>query len=274
MKPFKTLNFDTSDMIFALNEKSPAKPDETGFNELGVVISPNKLLIGQGYDFKIYTKAELKKFSEIRFFNTPKHIKHKEVISKYFNFCWNYPLFRNIGLSALIEKAGVFEGMGFWENLYDLLPEAIIYKSDEEYEKHWEEFIAHLKVGDTIATFDKHSFTSKIIAEIDDGIWSHVGTYAGNGLINEAIPKHGVTKTKIDAYHNQRYRLGIYRFRSITAKELIPYMQVSEALIGEPYSYDKALILGITKIFNVPLSEIPTPNACIYTGLLELIYHL
>src|SRR6202011_465942 len=59
--------------------------------------------------------------------------------------------------------------------------------SAEEHETRWREFVGALQKGDWIFTFDTKSIVSRIITHLDQGTWSHVGQYVGNGKIVEAI---------------------------------------------------------------------------------------
>ena len=82
--------------------------------------------------------------------------------------------------------------------------------SAEEHEARWVEGIRALEVGDAVFTMDTKSMISRAITYFDQGTWSHTATYVGDGRIVEAIGS-GVVERSIEAYHSQRYRLGIYR---------------------------------------------------------------
>jgi hypothetical protein len=116
--------------------------------------------------------------------------------------------------------------------------------SPEEHETRWRKFVAALQKGDAIFTFDTKSIVSRIITHLDQGAWSHVGTYVGDGRIVEAITL-GVVERSIEAYHDRRYRLGIYRLPDASPQQIDSMIAFYRSTVGERYSYRKVLLLGI-----------------------------
>ena len=98
--------------------------------------------------------------------------------------------------------------------------------------------------GDAIVTFDTKSIVSRIITHLDQGTWSHVGQYVGNGKIVEAITP-GVVERSIEDYHHYRYRLGVYRVPGASAEQIDSMIARLRSRIGDRYSYRKVLLLGI-----------------------------
>jgi uncharacterized protein YycO len=101
-----------------------------------------------------------------------------------------------------------------------------------------------LQKGDAIFTLDTKSIASRLIAYLDQGAWSHVGTYVGNGQIVEAITL-GVVERSIEAYHDARYRLGVYRLPGASLEQIDSLVSFNRSTVGDRYSYRKALTLGI-----------------------------
>jgi cell wall-associated NlpC family hydrolase len=90
----------------------------------------------------------------------------------------------------------------------------------EEHEARWSRILGVLQKGDAIFTLDTKSIISRLITYLDQGTWSHVGTYAGNGKITEAITS-GVVERDIEEYHDSRYRIGISKNIMIRAIESV-----------------------------------------------------
>jgi hypothetical protein len=118
-----------------------------------------------------------------------------------------------------------------------------------EHETKWNTLLSTLQRGDAIFTLDTTSIGSRLITYLDQGTWSHVGTYTGKGLICEAITS-GVTERRIEAYHHPRYRLGIYR-RSGSADQIDRMIEAVRSQIGKPYAFKKVLRLGVRMILGI-----------------------
>ncbi|HTO66851.1 MAG TPA: hypothetical protein VMM15_37010, partial [Bradyrhizobium sp.] len=90
--------------------------------------------------------------------------------------------------------------------------------SREEFERSWEQLLLLVRPTDQIMVIDTNSFISRAIAAVDQGVWSHVAGYVGNGNIIEA-GLSGVVERPLTVYRSQRYRIGLYRVRSIIGNE-------------------------------------------------------
>ena len=128
--------------------------------------------------------------------------------------------------------------------------------SPEEHESRWRTFVDALQKGDGIFTFDTKSIVSRIIMHLDQGAWSHCGTYVGNGRIVEAITL-GVVERSIDAYHDTRYRLGIYRLPGASPQQIDSLIAFCHSTVGDRYSYRKVLLLGIRLVLGIWPSSKP-----------------
>jgi Permuted papain-like amidase enzyme, YaeF/YiiX, C92 family len=116
--------------------------------------------------------------------------------------------------------------------------------SAEEHELRWKKMKSVLQRGDGIFVIDAESLASRIIAYLDQGTWSHVGTYSGNGQIVEAITS-GVVERSMEAYHHRRYRLGAYRLPGATAEQIDTLISFARTQIGGGYNYRGAITLGL-----------------------------
>jgi hypothetical protein len=101
-----------------------------------------------------------------------------------------------------------------------------------------------LQRGDGIFVIDAESLASRIIAYLDQGTWSHVGTYGGNGQIVESITS-GVVERSMEAYHHCRYRLGAYRLPGVTAEQIDTLISFARTQLGGGYNYRGAITLGL-----------------------------
>ena len=100
-----------------------------------------------------------------------------------------------------------------------------------------------------IEVIDTKSLISRLIARFDHGTWSHIGGYSSDGTILEAISA-GVVERDIEAYHNQKYRLGVYRMNCDPerAKGLVPGMR---SILGTPYGFRDVIRLAFFKVFGI-----------------------
>jgi hypothetical protein len=91
---------------------------------------------------------------------------------------------------------------------------------------------------------------SRLIARFDHGTWSHVGTYTGDGTILEAI-KDGVVERDIEVYRNPRYRLGLYRHKSMDPKSAVNLVGFMRSQLGKRYNFRAAVRLALLKVFGL-----------------------
>ena len=157
--------------------------------------------------------------------------------------CDNFWLF-NVGIHALNPN-------GAYPNFFDApiklpLPE---HRSDAQFYKRWDTLMDVLQRGDFVFTADSESRISRLICRWDQGPWSHVATYIGDGIVHEAIPPR-VSERPIDVYRNPRYRLGVYRLKDITADQAEELIAFGHRQLGKPYAFGKVLRLVLWKIIG------------------------
>jgi hypothetical protein len=150
----------------------------------------------------------------------------------------------NSGLQALVSASD----LSFFESpiripvLDDISP--------LEFERRWEVFSLTLRRADIIFVLDTKSLISRLIARFDHGTWSHVGVYTGERTIVEAITA-GVVERNIEVYHDPRYRLGIYRHKTIGPKAATSLVDVLRSQLGKRYDFLSAIRLAIFKVLGL-----------------------
>jgi uncharacterized protein YycO len=127
----------------------------------------------------------------------------------------------------------------------------------DEFETRWQAMLSVLQRGDLVFTVDTVSAASRLITYLDQGTWSHVCCYTGSDHIHEAITG-GVVERHIDAYHDLRYRLGIYRTDE-ARDDIDARIGFLRAQVGKPYAFKKVLVLGVRMLLGLPPGEV-TPN--------------
>ncbi len=120
----------------------------------------------------------------------------------------------------------------------------------QEHETRWHELMACLKGGDVIQVLDQKSLISRLIARVDQGVWSHTAMYSGNGTVLEAITS-GVTERPIGVYENARYRIGVYRRDGLTEEARLGLLLFLQSQLGKRYAWRKALRLGLRKVLRI-----------------------
>jgi len=125
----------------------------------------------------------------------------------------------------------------------------------ERFEERWKTLRSTLQLGDVIFTIDTRNIISRLIARFDHGTWSHVGAYSGGGKITEAIPM-GLVERSIEAYHNPRYRLGVYRRTDMDEAQQLKFISAMKSHKGARYDFCGAIRLAIYKLLgNRPPEE-------------------
>jgi cell wall-associated NlpC family hydrolase len=244
--------------------------DATGFSKTGyvtnsgIVIYPRRSRIAR-------TSIEAVTRSHHRLIDISKHPRAAQIEALFTNNVINNTLY-----VAAIQQIGN-PNSPFWNNPIKIPILSPI--SPEEHETRWIRFVGALQKGDGIFTFDTKSIVSRIITHLDQGAWSHVGTYVGNGRIVEAITL-GVVERSIEAYHDTRYRLNIYRFPGASPQQIDSMIASCHSTVGDRYSYRKVLLLGIRLALGIWPSQKPgaslltrhaTPNRIITAAGYDLI---
>jgi hypothetical protein len=240
------------------------RTDESGFSKTGyvtndgIVIHPRRSRIAR-------TSIEVIRRRRHRLIDISNHPRATEIEDLFTNNIINTTLY-----VAAIQQIGD-PNSPFWNHPIKIPILSPI--SPEEHEARWTRGIRTLQKGDGIFTFDTKSTASRFIAYLDQGTWSHVGTYVGDGKISEAITS-GVVQRSIEAYHNSRYRLGLYRFLHATPEQIEAFLAAERSKVDDRYSYRKALTLGIRLALGIWPSgraRHTTPNMLITRAGYDLI---
>jgi hypothetical protein len=211
------------------------RTDDTGFNktgyvtETGMVIYPRRSRIAR-------TTIEAVKEKSHRLVDLSNHPCATQIEAVFINNVINTALY-----VTAMEQIG-HPRARFWDNPVKIPILSPI--SAEEHEARWSKMLRILKKGDGIFTVDTKSIASRLITHLDQGTWSHVGQYVGNGKIVEAMTA-GVVERSIEEYHHHRYRLGVYRLPDASTEQIESIIAAMRSRIGDRYSYRKVLLLGI-----------------------------
>jgi hypothetical protein len=130
--------------------------------------------------------------------------------------------------------------------------------SPGEFEKKWEQLLILVRPTDQIMVTDTSSLLSRAIASLDQGVWSHVGGYVGDGKIIEAILS-GVVERPLNVYRSPQYRIGLYRVKGFdgnvetpeSAKRIESFVAFVRARVGARYGYRNFVRLAAIKVFGL-----------------------
>ncbi len=214
--------------------------DGTGFSKIGyvtnggVVIHPRRSRIAQMSLAKLQNRPH-------RIMEIANH-QHESQIATFFT---KNVIGNTLYVRAITEMAN--PNSTFWRNPIKVPILSPI--THVEHEARWSVLMNMLRKGDSIYTLDTHSVLSRVIKYLDQGTWSHVGIYTGNGLMTEAIAS-GVVERSIEAYHHPRYRLGIYRL-PVSPEQIERAIRASRSQVGKPYAFGKVFKLGVRLILGI-----------------------
>lgn len=229
-------------IVFFKGWRDPWHPtDSSGFNgtgyvtDAGVIIYPRRSRIAR-------TTIEAVRRRHHRLIDLSKHPRAAQIETFFTNNVINNTLY-----VAAMQEVGNLDSL-FWDNPIKIpILEPI---SVEEHEARWIESIGAIQNGDGVFTVDTKSAISRMITHFDQGTWSHVSTYVGNGRICEAIGS-GVVERSIEAYHHPRYRLGIYRLPRVTPEQRDSFIAFTRSIVGDRYSYRKAFLLALRLVLGI-----------------------
>ena len=195
-----------------------------------------------------------------KMFPIPEHLEVRNIESFFTENFQTLDLF-NLGLSSMIRN-----DISYFDRPLKLPRLDPI--DDRDRNDRWDLLKAVVAKGDLLFTFDTKSLFSRIISKVDSGPWSHSAMCTGEGTVIEAITT-GVCERPLDVYAPSHYRVGLYRLKcGLQNQEDL--LKFSRAKIGQPYSYRKAVLVGIEKLLRKPRT-VPTPNDLAIQPDLELI---
>lgn len=251
-------------LVLFLDSKIKKPVDETGYNQIGVVVSTSTLICKRG--------NKVVRLSSIDSENKKYDVYHPESeqltsnVVEYFNSnLVSVPIF-DLGIAALLNKSSP-----------ELFDSPIIMPDFEklpciDFERKWNSIEANAEEGDMVFTYNQSNFVSRLIAKLDNGSWSHVGVYIGNGYICEAVTS-GVTKRAITTYKNSNIRIGLYRHKNMTPERADNISNMCLSQLGCSYNYWGAIKLGLKKILKIE-NKVPSPSGTIFGGQLYLVEYV
>jgi hypothetical protein len=214
--------------------------DQTGFNKVGYV-TENGIVIYPRRSRIAKKSLDVIRRRPHRIIQLTGHPRAKEIEIFFTSNIINTAMFVT-GIQMIGQPASPF-----WDSPIKLPILTPI--TPAEHETRWNTLLHTLQRGDSVFTLDTKSFASRLITLLDQGTWSHVGMYTGEGRIVEAITS-GVTERSIEAYHDPRYRLGVYRLGA-SAEQIDKMIELSRSELGKPYAFKKVLRLGIRMILGM-----------------------
>jgi len=237
-------------LILFRDHDSRCKVDETGFNKIGYVTRNDYVIYP--YNNRIVRKS-FHKFARNNnvVVSLDCHPNAESIETFFTSNVINFYMYHS-ALNNIREN-----NTTFWDN--PIKVPILLPISDVIHESRWWKLLPLLQNGDLIFTIDSRSFASRMIAFLDQGAWSHVGLYVGDGKIIEAITS-GVVERHIEVYHYPRYRLGAYRIDRATPGQIDLMIQFDRKQLGKSYNWAQLLCLGAQLLFGMFPRETSTPN--------------
>ncbi len=262
-------SFQPGSVIIFFDKNTNEPPDETGCNQIGVVLGGNTIL------FVRKRKIIEKDINDLNILKaTGFHYKDQAFGSKVHRYFevnkTNHHLF-TLGLTMLKS-----EGRRFFD-FPTIMPNLITWTSSAAYDAAWNALVQKLLLADLICTFNEKSLLSRLIASLDGGSWSHSAVYVGDGQICEAMSE-GLLRRPIEVHRNKHTHFGIYRVFDITPQQQAAMVTEAKRHLGKGYNYIGAIRVGLKLLFRVKLDPKKpghkTPNDLIYTGAYYLVDYL
>ncbi len=260
-------NLEPGSIILFIDRKYRKKPDESGYNQVGVLLQNKKILCLRDRKIVILDYASISKNSVARCFSDN---KQAEICCNYFTINKNNWRLINLGFISLAH------------NRFFVLTKPIIIPplkeipNIENRERLWFELMDKIEIGDGIMFRDNKSIISKVISYITEGPWSHAGIYIGNGKLIEATI-FGVHESYLESYKQDSIRIGVYRPWKITDEKRKSLMESLTKHLGKKYNYIGVIRLGIACLLRIKLDKSKpknnTPNDLIYRGLYLVAYY-
>ena len=241
-------------IVTYLDKHSSKAADSTGYNQIGIVVAKDRMLIKRGKS--IITVKCMKSGTGKYDTHTVRSPLLSESVVDYFNSnVMSVPIYDR-GINALLSKQA--------SSLFDspvLMPK-FEKLSETEFNKRWDKIECEARMGDFFFTLDSKSIVSKAIARFDNGSWSHVGTCIGGGQLSEAITS-GVTIRDLAVYRKQHIHVGLYRLKELTDDQAINMRDFCLEQTGKSYNYQGVVKLGLKMLLGLD-SEVPSPNGLIH----------
>ena len=256
-------NVEAGDVVLFLDAETSQAPDHSGANQVGIVDTQRQVLFCRARTVVARDLGSVRAHAtQVLRLREPEY--RNRVLAYFNNHRGHYRLFLT-GLRAL-QVGNLF--------LFDTpspMPSARTFHSYKDFESSWDTLELSAQVGDAIFTFDRRSTISRIIAWIDQGAWSHVAVYVGDGLIQEAVAA-GVVRRELRTYRDARFHVGLYRFYQ-PIRDSAAALHYADTTLGMKYNYWGAVALGVATLLHRRTRE-RTPNGIIYGGRFFLVTHV
>lgn len=244
--------------------KNKSKPDDSGCNTIGVLLNNNSIIYHKNRKpANIQLNDAIKSFEKVFAFINNDEATSKCTANYFEKNGHNYKLF-NLGIWAMKNKCTEILCSD------EIMPSQFKNYTHDSYETAWNKLRSVIEPCDAIFVRTKGSLLSSFIARLDNGFWSHVGTYIGSGQIHEATTR-GILIQSINKYKGQQYSVGVYRPIGIDDYKKFIILNRTLKTVGRRYNYSGALKLGICLLLSLGTDK-PSPNELIYRGYLQPIY--
>jgi hypothetical protein len=256
--------------ILIFCDHSSRKPVEEGVNQIAVVINETQALFVEG---GLVRKLDLELIPQLANLQIRRGLEAKDApkVADYFAGHANQPAHFEAGLKALLlhNLQPLVDG-----SLFPVRPK---YENERVYRQAWQSFNRNLRPFGCIFTTCLSSFSSRAIAKLTGGPWSHVALYVGEGRIAESITS-GLRYAPLDVYRGQQNWVACYR--RIEFMNTSPSVEMTENIakataeeFAQGYSYLKASWYGL-RAFLGDHSHALVPNSMIFQGDYVLIAHV
>jgi hypothetical protein len=244
--------------------------DETGCNQWAIVVDENGGLARRNSRVIRISFEELLTKPNLHFRENP-YVEHRERIAAYFVKHANKHDHFEAGEKALLQgNLQPFE----WGDLFPVKPE---YPTVDEFERAWDNLLISARPMDTIFTARRNDISSKAIAWITKGPFSHVATYVGNDKIWESVTSGLRTGKLSDLYKSRENWVAAYRHvqhldRVFLEKDADRIAREAADSYRIGYNWYQAARHGLLS-FRGMHEEAKVPNSFLYRGSWVLIAH-
>lgn len=258
----KAIGNRQNSILFAFFRDSDPRHTYTGeeFNKAGYVTLSGSIIHLQGRRLVESSKARIRHLNP-KIVSVPFSAAECEAAEFLFTRKPRDPDLFSAGMSALMEGRILALTNSVRPIVFDAL-------SEEEHRNRWDQLLQVAKKADFIFTFNTASWTSRVIAWVDNGSWSHTALYSGENTVLEAITS-GTCERPIDVYRTPNFRVGLYRIPLEDGKDE-KGIEWLRSRIGDGYSYRGALIAGAEKLFCLQRKK-RTPNDMMMVPNIQLI---
>ncbi len=273
LKKYSSVDVALGSTVFFMDAKNQIPEQRCGYSQFGIVHEKGKVIYVRKTKYR--RKIVVSKLSDID--GDSKIYSHRDSllsanIARFFNVNLMNPRMFDLAIYKIKNDESFFDD--------PLLMPKYKHNIDEQYfTEKWRIIGQKLKPADLIFTYDSSSILSKIIKFMDNGLWSHVANYTGDGTVCEAISPR-TTERPLSVYKQMNYRIGVYRWhKELSDEARNKIVDNLRSDLGLPYGYITLFKLGWLRLLNRNKflfegdfdPDKVTPNDLIYSGNYRLV---